>query len=119
MICGMCGKRMKVGRFKVETHSTGYAYSTVSWYEGNELVFESPQTETTGFFCEDCGIAMGGASPRSTPRIWTMTSTPSPKNTAPSAARRSTSTTQDARIADIFSKANSPLIFAENYINGG
>ena len=59
MICGMCGKRMKVGKFKVETHSTGYAYSTVSWYEGNELVFESPQTETTGFFCEDCGIAMG------------------------------------------------------------
>ena len=37
----MCGKRMKVGRFKIDTHSAGYAYSTVSWYEGSELVCRS------------------------------------------------------------------------------
>ncbi len=50
---------MKFGRFVINTHSTGYAYSTVSWYEGDNLVSESETTDTTGFFCQDCGITIG------------------------------------------------------------
>ena len=59
MICGMCGKRMKIGKFVINTHSTAHAYSTVSWYEGENLVGTVNASETTGFFCQDCGIIMG------------------------------------------------------------
>ncbi len=59
MICGMCRKPMKIGKFKIHTHSAGYAYSSVAWYEGDNLVCESNAEETTGFFCQDCGIILG------------------------------------------------------------
>ena len=63
MICGSCGKRMKIGKFIVGVHGVGamssYAYPTISWYEGDNLVAETDKSETTGFFCQDCGIVAG------------------------------------------------------------
>ena len=37
MICGSCGKRMKIGKFQVSVHGVGamsaYAYPEIEWYE--------------------------------------------------------------------------------------
>lgn len=63
MICGNCGKRMKIGKFSISVHGFGaassYAFPTVSWYEGGKLVAETNTSETPGFFCQDCGIVTG------------------------------------------------------------
>ena len=63
MICGSCGKRMKIGKFTVTVNGVGamssYAYPNISWYEGDKLVAETNKTETPGFFCQDCGIITG------------------------------------------------------------
>ena len=52
MICGSCGRRMKLGRFRVSIHGMaaikGYAYPKVAWYDGDELVCESEKDETKG-----------------------------------------------------------------------
>lgn len=54
---------MKIGKFKVSVHGiatlSGYAYPTVAWYDGDELVCESDKSETMGFYCKDCGVMMG------------------------------------------------------------
>lgn len=63
MICGNCGKRMKIGKFSISVHGFGapssYAFPTVSWYESGKLVAETNTSETPGFFCQDCGIVTG------------------------------------------------------------
>lgn len=63
MICGGCGKRMKIGRFRVGIHGfatlNSYNYTTVSWYDGDQLVCESDQSDTMGFYCPDCNVMMG------------------------------------------------------------
>ncbi len=59
MLCGICGQRMKSGKFVINTHSAARSYSSVSWYEGNNLVAETNTDKTTGFFCQNCGIIMG------------------------------------------------------------
>lgn len=63
MICGSCGKRMKIGKFRVSVHGTGslkgYTYPTVGWYDGDRLVLESDKTETMGFYCMDCNVMLG------------------------------------------------------------
>lgn len=54
---------MKIGKFRVSIHGMasikGYAYPQVGWYDGDELVCESEDTETTGFYCDSCGVMLG------------------------------------------------------------
>ncbi len=55
MICGMCGRRMKIGKFSI----MGTGSVRVLWSEGDRTVGETYKTDTTGFFCENCGIIVG------------------------------------------------------------
>lgn len=56
MVCGICGSRMKIGRFRI---MGGKTFTTVGWFDGDQLVCESNDQETSGFYCEGCGIMMG------------------------------------------------------------
>ena len=63
MICGSCGRRMKIGKFKISVHGiatiSGYAYPKAEWYDGDNLVCETDVNETMGFYCDGCGVMLG------------------------------------------------------------
>lgn len=63
MICGVCGKPMHFGEFRMEQHSidnNSYnAYPVASWYKEGQKFCETSLNITPGFYCSECGVLVG------------------------------------------------------------
>ena len=60
MICGICGRRMTPGRFTVNaSRLSSFDPVTIKWFEGDELVCQTKQDKTIGFFCAHCSVLIG------------------------------------------------------------
>ncbi len=63
MICGICGRKMLEGEFRMEQRSVDSgiyrAYPVAAWYEKGEKICETPINRTLGFYCSECGAMVG------------------------------------------------------------
>ncbi|MCM1362937.1 MAG: zinc ribbon domain-containing protein [Clostridiales bacterium] len=63
MICGICGKPMISGEFRMEQRSVdkGFyrAYPVAAFYQDGVKLCETPLDKTLGFYCTECGTLAG------------------------------------------------------------